>query len=77
MIHTTDTVGGVGIDAIHLTAVILTGLVYDIRGLGKCVGKIPGSLYGILLPGHGSLKLYLPDALEFLILKCKIEGTVF
>ena len=77
MIHTTDTIGGVVIDAIHLTAVILTGLVYDIRGLGKCVGKIPGSLYGILLPGHGSLKLYLPDALEFLILKCKIEGTVF
>ena len=43
MIHTTDTIGGVVIDAIHLTAVILTGLVYDIRGLGKCVGKIPGS----------------------------------
>ena len=77
MLYATDTVGGVVIDVIHLAAVILAGLVYDIRGLGKCVGKISGSLYGILLPGHSSLKLYLPDALEFLILKCKIEGTVF
>ena len=77
MFYATDTVGGVVIDVIHLAAVILAGLVFDIRGLGKCVGKIPGSLYGILLPGHGFLKLYLSDALEFLILKGKIEGTVF
>lgn len=35
MVHTTDTIGGVVIDMIHLTAVILTDLVYDIRGLGS------------------------------------------
>ena len=30
ILYTTDTVGGVVIDVIHLAAVILTGLVYDI-----------------------------------------------
>ena len=35
MFYATDTVGGVVIDVIHLAAVILAGLVYDIRGLGK------------------------------------------
>lgn len=49
MLYATDTVGGVVIDVIHLTAVILAGLVYDIRGLGKCVGKVLGSMDRILL----------------------------
>ena len=44
MFYATDTVGGVVIDVIHLAAVILAGLVYDIRGLGKCVGKVLGSM---------------------------------
>ena len=76
MLYATDTVGRVVIDVIHLTAVILAGLVYDIRGLGKCVGKVLGSMDRILLSDHGSLKLYLPGALEFLILKGKVERAV-
>lgn len=61
---------------IQLTAVILAGLVYDIRGLGKCVGKVLGGMDRILLSDHGSLKLYLPSALEFLILKGKVERAI-
>lgn len=76
MFYATDTVGGVVIDVTHLAAVILAGLVYDIRGLGKCVGKVLGSMDRILLSDHGSLKLYLPGALEFLILKGKVERAV-
>ena len=60
MFYATDIVGGVIIDVIHLAAVILAGLVYDIRGLGKCVGKVLRSMDRILLSDHGSLKLYLP-----------------
>lgn len=76
MFYATDTVGGVVIDVIHLAAVILAGLVYDIRGLGKRAGKVLGSMDRILLSDHGSLKLYLPGALEFLILKGKVERAI-
>ncbi len=62
---------------IHLSAVLLAGLIDDVRGLRKGAGKVLGSTYGILLPGHSSLKLYLPDALELLLLKREIEGAIF
>ena len=62
---------------IHLTAVILAGLVYDVRGFRKCAGKILGRTDSILLSGHGSLDLHIFRTLKLFVLKGKVKGRVF